>query len=42
MDEAPYAPLFAPNRTTVRSARVGGFYLHPVYLIDPLGLWIEE
>ncbi len=42
MDEAPYAPLFAPKRTTVRSARVGGFYLHPVYLIDPLGLWIEE
>jgi len=39
--EAPYAMLYTGVRTNVCAPRVGGFYQHPVYDIDPSGFWIE-
>ena len=39
MTEVPYVPLSAPTRTTLCSPRVGGFFLHPVYEVDPASLW---
>jgi len=39
MAEVPYVPLFSMAQTTMCSRRVGGFYLHPVYEIDPTGFW---
>jgi ABC-type transport system substrate-binding protein len=38
-DAAPYVPLYAPVQTTLCSKQVGGFYLHPVYLLDPANYW---
>ncbi|HOT23992.1 MAG TPA: ABC transporter substrate-binding protein [Thermoleophilia bacterium] len=37
--ETPYAPLYSPIQTTMCSKNVGGFYLHPVYQIDPGSYW---
>ena len=37
--DTAYAPLFSPIQTTMCSKNVGGFYLHPVYQIDPEGYW---
>jgi ABC-type transport system substrate-binding protein len=39
MDEAPYATLYSPMQTTMHSESVGGFYLHPVYEINPASYW---
>lgn len=39
MDQAPYATLYAPMQTTMHSENVGGFYLHPVYQINPATYW---
>jgi ABC-type transport system substrate-binding protein len=36
---APYVPLYAPVQTTLCSRQVGGFYLHPMYLLDPANYW---
>lgn len=38
-DAAPYVPLYAPVQTTLCSRQVGGFYLHPVYMLDPANYW---
>jgi ABC-type transport system substrate-binding protein len=42
LDEAPFVPLWAPIRSTLCSPRVGGFFLHPVYEVDPASLWRRE
>jgi oligopeptide transport system substrate-binding protein len=39
--EAPYVPCYQPIQTTMRSETTGGFYLHPVYQIDPTQYWKE-
>jgi ABC-type transport system substrate-binding protein len=39
MEEAPYVTLFSMARTTMCAPIVGGFYLHPVYEIDPTSFW---
>ena len=37
--DTAYAPLYSPTQTTMSSKNVGGFYLHPVYQIDPGSYW---
>jgi peptide/nickel transport system substrate-binding protein len=37
--DAAYAPLYSLVQTTMSSKNVGGFYLHPVYQIDPGSYW---
>jgi len=39
--DTAYAPLYSPTQTTMCSQNVGGFYLHPVYQIDPGSCWIQ-
>ena len=39
--EAPYVPCYQPIQTTMCSKDTGGFYLHPVYQIDPTQYWKE-
>jgi oligopeptide transport system substrate-binding protein len=39
LDQAPYATLYAPIETTMCSKTLGGFYLHPVYELDPAHYW---
>jgi ABC-type transport system substrate-binding protein len=39
MGEAPYVTLFSMAKTTMCAPIVGGFYLHPVYEIDPTRFW---
>ena len=39
MSQAPYATVYAPMETTMCSPSVGGFYLHPVYELDPASYW---
>lgn len=41
MADAPWVPLFSPVRYHITSERVGGMAIHPVWLIDVRGLWIE-
>lgn len=36
---APCVPCYQPIQTTVCTPTTGGFYLHPVYLIDPAQYW---
>jgi oligopeptide transport system substrate-binding protein len=36
---APYVTLYQPVQTTMCSMDTGGFFLHPVYLIDPTQYW---
>jgi peptide/nickel transport system substrate-binding protein/oligopeptide transport system substrate-binding protein len=38
-EEAPYVPCYQPVQTTMCSETTGGFYLHPVYQIDPTQYW---
>jgi len=38
-DEAPYVPCYQPIQTTMCSKNTGGFFLHPVYQIDPTQYW---
>lgn len=40
-DAAPYVPCYQPIQTTMCSETTGGFYLHPVYQIDPTQYWKE-
>ena len=37
--QAPYVPVYQPIQTTMSSDTTGGFYLHPVYQIDPTQYW---
>ncbi len=37
--QAPYVPCYQPIQTTMCSEATGGFYLHPVYQIDPTQYW---
>ena len=37
--QAPYVPCYQPIQTTMCSETTGGFYLHPVYQIDPTQYW---
>ncbi len=37
--EAPYATVYQPIQTTMCSKNTGGFFLHPVYQIDPTQYW---
>ena len=37
--QAPYATVYSPMETTMCSTSLGGFYLHPVYLLDPANYW---
>ena len=37
--QAPYVPVYQPIQTTMSSETTGGFYLHPVYQIDPTQYW---
>ena len=39
--DTAYAPLYSPTQTTMCSENVGGFYLHPVYQIDPGSCWMK-
>ena len=39
--QAPYVPCYQPIQTTMCSKDTGGFYLHPVYQIDPTQYWKE-
>jgi oligopeptide transport system substrate-binding protein len=39
LSQAPYATVYAPNETTMCSDTLGGFYLHPVYELDPEDYW---
>ena len=41
LDQAPYATLYSPIQTTMCSQTLGGFYLHPVYELDPASYWKE-
>ena len=38
-DDAAYATLYSPIQTTMCSKNTGGFYLHPVYQLDPASYW---
>ena len=38
-DQAPYVPCYQPIQTTMCSKNTGGFFLHPVYQIDPTQYW---
>jgi ABC-type transport system substrate-binding protein len=38
-EQAPYVPCYQPIQTTMCSETTGGFYLHPVYQIDPTQYW---
>jgi len=38
-DQAPYVPCYQPIQTTMCSTSTGGFFLHPVYQIDPNQYW---
>ncbi len=37
--QAPYVPCYQPIQTTMCTPSTGGFYLHPVYEIDPTQYW---
>jgi oligopeptide transport system substrate-binding protein len=37
--QAPYATCYQPIQTTMCTESTGGFYLHPVYQIDPTQYW---
>jgi oligopeptide transport system substrate-binding protein len=37
--QAPYATCYQPIQTTMCTETTGGFYLHPVYQIDPTQYW---
>jgi oligopeptide transport system substrate-binding protein len=37
--QAPYVPCYQPIQTTMCTPTTGGFYLHPVYQIDPTQYW---
>ena len=37
--QAPYVPCYQPIQTTMCTPSTGGFYLHPVYQIDPTQYW---
>ncbi len=37
--QAPYVPCYQPIQTTMCTETTGGFYLHPVYEIDPTQYW---
>ena len=39
--QAPYVPCYQPIQTTMCTPTTGGFYLHPVYEIDPTQYWKE-
>jgi ABC-type transport system substrate-binding protein len=39
MSKAPYATVYSPSLTTMCARSVGGFYLHPVYEMDPASYW---
>jgi ABC-type transport system substrate-binding protein len=39
LDQAAYATLYSPIQTTMISTSVGGFYLNPVYQINPATYW---
>ena len=39
LSQAPYATVYAPMQTTMCSTTTGGFYLHPVYQLDPANYW---
>jgi ABC-type transport system substrate-binding protein len=41
MSQAPYATVYSPMETTMCSKTTGGFYLHPVYELDPAAYWKE-
>ena len=38
-DQAPYVPCYQPVQTSMCSKNTGGFFLHPVYQIDPTQYW---
>jgi len=38
-DRAPYVPCYQPLQTTMCSTNIDGFFLHPVYQIDPAQYW---
>jgi len=37
--DTAYAPLYSRIKTTMCSKNVGGFYLHPVHMIDLGSYW---
>ena len=39
LSQAPYATVYSPTQTTMCSKSLGGFYLHPVYQLDPANYW---
>jgi oligopeptide transport system substrate-binding protein len=42
MDQAPAVPLYQPKVNSVTSKRVGGFYLHPVWIFDFLDYSLSQ
>jgi oligopeptide transport system substrate-binding protein len=41
MADAPWVPLYFLEQFNITSKRVGGFAIHPVWIIDVRGLWIK-
>lgn len=41
MADAPWVPLFSPERYHITTKRVGGMAVHPVWIIDVRSLWIK-
>ena len=42
MAQAPAVPLYQPKVNTVFSKRIGGGYLHPVWIFDYLDYYITK
>jgi ABC-type transport system substrate-binding protein len=42
MDAAPAVPLYQPAFSTLRSNRMGGVYIHPVWIFDWQHFWINK
>jgi ABC-type transport system substrate-binding protein len=42
MDAAPAVPLYQPAVSTLRSNRMAGVYLHPVWIFDWQHYWIKQ
>jgi ABC-type transport system substrate-binding protein len=42
MADLPWVPLYYLIRYNITTERVGGFAIHPVWLVDPRPMWIKS
>jgi ABC-type transport system substrate-binding protein len=42
MADVPWVPIYNLDRYHITSERVGGFAIHPVWIVDPRGMWLES